>query len=406
VVKYSGFAVDNLNKVLSYLGAAAVTNPVSLVAPVGISFYTFQAMGYVIDVYRGTSPAERDIVRYACYASFFPTITSGPIQRSTVLLADLRDGFPTRRLWDYDRIVSGLVTILWGVFLKLVLADRLGILVDKVFGSWWMYGSVETVLAAVAYSFQILTDFAGYSEIALGSARILGFELPENFHVPYLATSIQDFWRRWHISLSTWFRDYLYFPLGGSRCSAARRYLNVLVVFVTCGIWHGVGWHYVVWGLLHGALQDIGIATRPAKERLFGRIGARTDTSSWHIGKVLVTFALVTVCWVFFRAESLGMAVHMLWRVVSRLDPWVLFDGSLLELGLTQTDVNVLLFGLAVLAVVGLLHDRRDLDFAALLAPQSMWFRWAVLLVLVVCVFVFGEYRPNVTSASFIYAGF
>lgn len=251
--KYTNFFIDCLNRVLGTLKMEKLTQ-LDILLPVGISFFTFQALGYTIDVYRGEVKAEKNLFKYALFVSFFPQLVAGPIERSKNLLGQIREE-PSRRLWNYQRVTSGLIIMLWGFFMKLVIADRAAILVDTVFDGYESYQMTGLVLGVVIFTVQIYCDFAGYSTIATGTARVLGFELMENFNTPFLAESVADFWRRWHISLGTWFRDYLYIPLGGSRCGKWKRYRNILITFGVSGLWHGANFTYVIWGLLHGFYQ-------------------------------------------------------------------------------------------------------------------------------------------------------
>lgn len=246
IFKYLDFSVTIINKLFQYVDLPIIVNSFNLLLPVGISFYTFQALGYLIDVYRGMKP-ESNILKYALFVSFFPQLVAGPIERSKNLLTQIQEmGY--RKLWNKKKVTSGLIYMLWGYFLKMIIADRVAILVDQVWDSYWTYGSIALIVASVGFSIQIYCDFSSYSCIAIGAAQIMGFNLMENFDAPYFSRSIKEFWRRWHISLSTWFRDYLYIPLGGSRCSRLKRYRNLLITFLVSGLWHGAGLGYIVWG--------------------------------------------------------------------------------------------------------------------------------------------------------------
>lgn len=245
--KYFNFFIENLNALLSRIGVEIINNPFSLVLPVGISFYTFQALSYSLDVYRGEIEPERNFFRYALFVSFFPQLVAGPIERSKNLLKQI-DSLEEIKVWNYARITHGMGIMLWGYFLKMVIADRLAILVDTVWNSYWQYGSCELIMAAVFFSIQIYCDFNSYSTIAVGAAEIMGINLMKNFDTPYFSRSIKEFWRRWHISLSIWFRDYVYIPLGGNRCSTLRKYFNLMVTFLISGLWHGASWTYILWG--------------------------------------------------------------------------------------------------------------------------------------------------------------
>lgn len=244
--KYTGFVVQSMNRLLEFVSLHPIPQH-DVILPVGISFFTFQALGYVIDVYRGNVKAEKNILRYALFVAFFPQLLSGPIGRAESLLKQIWED-SERVVWNYERIVSGLIVMLWGFFLKLVIADRAAILVDQVFQNYQQYQMVALCVGAVVYAIQIYCDFMGYSTIALGAARVLGFELIDNFNTPYFASSVSDFWRRWHISLSTWFRDYLYIPLGGNRHGKWKQYRNILITFAVSGLWHGASWNFVIWG--------------------------------------------------------------------------------------------------------------------------------------------------------------
>lgn len=302
--KYYHFAADNLTLLLRNWNIAVDMPEFRLLLPVGISFYTFQALGYSIDVYRGNTPVEKNFFTYALFVSFFPQLVAGPIERSTNLLPQ----FQEKHAFRYADFVGGGNLILWGYFLKLVLADRCALYVDAVFNNVAHHNGGSFLLASLLFPFQIYGDFAGYSLIAIGAARIMGFSLMENFHRPYFADTVTDFWRRWHISLSTWFKDYIYIPLGGNRVGKARSYFNVLVTFTVSGLWHGANWTFLVWGSLHGAILCI--------ERMSGI----TRTHFRGMRKFLhwtVTFAVVCFAWIFFRANSLEDAATIIKGIFS-----------------------------------------------------------------------------------------
>ncbi len=403
--KYFDFALDNVNRILTHINVEVINNPFDILLPVGISFYTFQALSYTVDVYRGDVEAEKNPLRYALFVSFFPQLVAGPIERSKNLLSQVKN-MPDIKVWNYDRIVSGLILMVWGLFQKMVIADRLSILVDNVFDKCNMYGTVELILGAVAFAFQIYCDFGGYSTIAIGAAGVMGFDLMENFNVPYFATSIQDFWRRWHISLSTWFRDYLYIPLGGSRCSKFRKYVNLMITFLVSGLWHGAAWSYIVWGGLHGLYQILGDLLKPVREKLVKMLHIDTEVFSFKFGQIMITFALTVFAWIFFRAESLTGAVSYIKRMFTRWNPWVIFDESLLTLGLESMELNILVLALVSLLLVDVIKYRQNLTVAEFLMKQNLWFRWIVLVGMILAVLVFGEYGVNFDSTQFIYFDF
>jgi D-alanyl-lipoteichoic acid acyltransferase DltB (MBOAT superfamily) len=403
--KYFDFFLGTLNRILAPLHLTALRNPFSLLLPVGISFYTFQTLSYVVDVYRGELAPERDFFRYALYVSFFPQLVAGPIERSKNLLSQMQE-LPRRRLWDYEGVVSGFSMMIWGLFLKMVVADRVSLLVDAVYGDLYAVGTVETVAAAIGFSIQIYADFAGYSIIAVGAARMLGIRLMENFNTPYFATSIADFWQRWHISLSTWFRDYLYIPLGGNRCSKARKYFNIMVTFLVSGLWHGAAWHYVLWGGIHGIYRIAGAITRPLRDRVNDALKVNREVFSFRFGQMLVTFGLTTFAWIFFRAEGAGQAFLFLRRMLTAWNPWALFDGRMYTYGLDRQEMGILMVALAALLVVSLIRYCKGLDFGAFLRRQNLWFRWGVLILLMAVILVCGEYGTDFDSQQFLYFTF
>jgi len=400
--KYFHFTVNTVNAVTGLFGAAPIRLSLNVLLPVGISFYTFQALGYTFDVYSGRIRACRNILQYALFVSFFPQLVAGPVERSDRLLTQIR-GIENIRIPDYDRIASGLMTMVWGMFMKTVIADRATIIADTVFAAPHRYGSFELILGALAFTMQIYCDFNAYSTIAVGAARVLGFSLMENFNTPYFATSIADFWRRWHISLSTWFRDYVYIPLGGNRKGKGRKYVNLMITFLVSGLWHGAAMNFVVWGAIHGALQIAeDLAAKPL-EAVRGRLHVRTDNFSYGFGHGLVTFALVAVAWVFFRAQTLSEAVYYIKRMCTRWDGWSLFDGKLYTLGLDRFEWNILAVGLILLLLADLIRKYRGQEAAAFLAQQNLWFRWLVIIGLILGSLVYGEYGIHFDSAQFIY---
>ena len=403
--KYFDFFIHNLNKLLEAVHIRLIDNPFSFLLPVGISFYTFQAISYTMDVYRGKAAPEKNLLKYALFVSFFPQLVAGPIEKTENLLTQINDSC-RKRMPSFDQFLSGFTLMLWGLFMKMVIADRISLFVDGVFGRLYMAGTVETVLAAAAFAIQIYGDFAGYSITALGAARIMGFELTDNFNAPYFSGSIGDFWHRWHISLSTWFRDYLYIPLGGSRKGAFRKYCNLMITFSVSGLWHGAAWTFVFWGMLHGLYRVAGDLLKPAREKLNRAFHVRTDAFSYHFGKILITFTLVDFAWIFFRAESMEQILLFFSRMFTRFNPWVLFDESLFRYGLDRTEAGILMASLLVLFAVDLLRYLKNVNLGDFLVKQNLWFQYAVLLALTVSILVFGKYGIDFDSSQFIYFQF
>jgi len=294
VFKYYQFIFNNISWFAHLLDIPVQMPVLSILLPIGLSFHTFQAMSYTIEVYRGNQKAERNFGTYSLYVMFYPQLVAGPIERPQNLIHQ----FYEPKHWDRHRVQSGLLQMVIGIFKKVVIADRLSMVVDEVYGNIGEQSGTNLVVAAIFYSFQIYCDFSGYSDVAIGAARVMGFRLMENFNAPYWATSIPEFWRRWHISLSTWFKDYLYITLGGNRVSVPRWYLNIMIIFVLSGLWHGASWNFVIWGALHGLFQLSGLILN----RLFPFLAAdqrKTWVGVWAYR--LLTFFLVTMAWVFFR---------------------------------------------------------------------------------------------------------
>ena len=302
--KYYNFAISTINEILFPLINVHFLPPMHLLLPVGISFYIFQALGYSIDVYRGHTKSERDFLTYALFVSFFPQLVAGPIERSTHLLPQFKE----KHKFSHNLAMEGIRLMVWGFFLKLVLADRCSLYVDSIYNNLEEHNGGSYLLAAILFTFQIYGDFSGYSLIAIGSARVMGFHLMDNFRRPYLATSVTEFWHRWHISLSTWFKDYVYIPLGGNRVSQWKNYLNIMVTFTISGIWHGANWTFIAWGALHGLLQcaekRIGWAKREWK-------------GTPRICHMMLTFSMVCLTWIIFRANSLKEAVSVIQGIIT-----------------------------------------------------------------------------------------
>jgi D-alanyl-lipoteichoic acid acyltransferase DltB (MBOAT superfamily) len=360
--KYFGFFVDSFQNLLSGLGIHMGITTLHIVLPVGISFYTFQTLSYTIDLYRGKITTERSLLNFALFVAFFPQLVAGPIERASRLLPQIR----SITTFSWEKFSTGFYLIGWGLFKKVVIADNIGKVTDTVFASPNPTG-IEVILGVYAFAVQIYCDFSGYSDIARGVARCLGFELMLNFNLPYFATNPSDFWRRWHISLSTWLRDYLYISLGGNRYGPIRTYANLITTMVLGGLWHGAAWTFVVWGIFHGALLCVHRAFSPLLEK-YTTFRRRWVVTTWFWLRVVIFFQLVCVSWLLFRADSLQQVVDMTrivltdWtldnRVLSRAEVqvfvscWVLFWGAQLLQWLTQDLKVVLRFPIPVRALV------------------------------------------------------
>lgn len=398
--KYYYFSLDNINRILGALNIEILTPTFDVLLPVGISFYTFQALSYTMDVYRQEIYAEKNIGKYALFVSFFPQLVAGPIERSKNLLTQVNKP----HYFDFERVKNGLLLMLWGFFQKLVIADRAAILVNQVFNNHTEYSGFEIAVAVLFFAFQIYCDFCGYSDIAIGAAQVLGFELMDNFKQPYFATSIQDFWRRWHISLSSWFKDYLYIPLGGGRCSKIKKYRNVMIVFLVSGLWHGASWNFIIWGGLHGLYQIIGAVTKPAKNKLISLFNIKTNTFSMKLGKIISTFLLVSIAWIFFRANGTKAALEMIVQMFGNFNPWIFINGGIYKLGLEEADISLLIFSIGILLFVNFLQTR--ISIRQKLAQQNSVFRFIVYFAALFFVIIYGVYGPGFNSSDFIYFQF
>lgn len=417
--KYFNFFSESIAALLTQCGISAT--PLLLdthifLLPVGISFYTFQALGYSIDVYRGVIPHERSFLNYALFVSFFPQLVAGPIERAAHFLPQLKQ----EHSFEYKRVSAGLKLMLWGFFQKVVIADGLSVMADKVFDAPTLASGQQAVLGILFFTIQIYCDFGGYSNIAIGAAQVLGFDLMKNFAQPYFSASIREFWRRWHISLSSWLKDYIYFPMGGSRCSAVRRCINLMVTFLASGLWHGAKWTFVIWGGLHGALCCLeAVLAKPAaaisKKLRLAKIRFLT-----HPLRVLLTFLTVSFIWVFFRAATLADAATLC-TAVGGLFTSGLFDGgawmTALEgigfFGVTTASSPLLAqlacgTGVSLLACVGLLalgdlceaftHQTLHCTIQKLCFPV----RWVYCALILGCILFFGHFG----ASSFVYFQF
>ena len=401
--KYANFAIESANHILAAVGSPIqFAVAVNLILPVGISFYTFQALGYVVDVYRGDVPAERNFLQYALYVSFFPQLVAGPIERSRNLLRQLK----APKAFDYDSAKNGLLLMLWGYFEKMWIADRASFLVDEVYQNFGNYPAGVIAVATALFAIQIYCDFGGYSHIAIGAAQVLGISLMDNFHQPYLARSVKEFWSRWHISLSTWFRDYVYIPLGGNRRGDVRTYVNLILTFLLSGLWHGANWNYVAWGGINGLYQVVGRMTASGRKKLRATLHICEENMILRIFQTVVTFVLVDVAWLFFRADGLGQALLILRHMV---DDRIFFPtfvyGVFYSMGLNRLAVYQLLISIAILVIVDLLHERK-ISIRDWCANRHIVVRWSIYLVVLLAFVVLLLQNYGRPAAEFIYFQF
>lgn len=363
------------------------------VLPVGISFYTFIALGYLIDVYRGRIKPEKDFVAFGTFVAFFPPLLSGPIERAENLLYQIKG----KKIFSEERILNGICRMLWGYFQKVVIADRVAVIVNAVYDNDERYTGVYVLMATVLYAFQIYCDFAGYSNLAIGAAGVMGFDLKENFRVPYRAVNIADFWDRWHISLSTWLRDYVYISLGGNRKGQIKKYRNLMITFLVSGIWHGANWTFVVWGALHG-IYNIGHNV-VAKKREPGKGKMATGL------RMLCTFLMVDFAWLFFRADSLKHAFGLIVKMITDFNLLSILNREMaISMGMEIADMIVLVLALMVLVIVDFSGEK--IGYRKRIVQSPLWVRWIIFYVAIFVILIFGYYGPGFEAGQFIYVQF
>lgn len=408
IIKYTEFLIDSANQLLGLIHAGPLPVP-RILQPIGLSFIIFQSSTYLFDLKSGKTTAERNLIRYTLFVSFFPTLVCGPIQRAALFLPQLKN----RKAPAFKEVQSAVVLFMWGYFLKRVIADRIAICTDLVFDDYLQYDGAILFGSMLMYNLQIYLDFAGYSCMAIGTAALFGFRIKDNFSQPYFAGKITDFWRRWHISLTSWFTDYVYIPLGGNRKGALKRYINILVVFLISGLWHGAGWNFLIWGMLHAIYQVVGYLTAPSREKILKKCGIDPQSMAHRLFQRVIIFFLVSGAWVFFRSSTVVQAVAYLRGTFFNLHAGVLFDGSLFRIGLKLADWNVLVVCfVTVLAVSGILEREKrknpENPCAALsvLNQQSILSKTVFILLLFTAILIFGIYGEGYLPGSFIYAGF
>lgn len=396
VFKYYNFINENLSFLLAGFG---VDNPIpylSILLPIGLSFHTFQAMSYTIEVYRGHQKAERHFGIYSLYVMFYPQLVAGPIERPQNLLHQFREKYE----FNYERITSGLRLMGWGLFKKVVIADRLALGADYVFNNPGLQSSPNLILGVLFFSFQIFCDFSGYSDMAIGAARVMGFKLMTNFDKPYQSKSINEFWKRWHISLSTWFRDYLYISLGGNRVTIPRWYLNLFIVFLVSGLWHGANWTFVIWGALHGFYLVFGIVTKKLNERI---------CNYFRLNRVrllapLSTFALVAFAWIFFRANDVNSAFYIVKHIFIGIPDTIekLKNGEQIINSLSMGKFDFYLSFFLILFLEFVHYLQRKINISEYFVRQPAYVRWTVYYSFVLIILFLGVFEDR----QFIYFQF
>lgn len=372
----------------------------SPVMTLGLSFYTLQILAYLGDIHAGRIRPRKNFFKYALFISFFPQIIQGPIPRYEQLGKQLFQGHPFRE----ENVRRGFYLIIWGFFLKMMIADKAGIFVDEVFGHSDLYTGAYFLAAGILYSIQLYADFLSCVTLSQGVSFLFGIRLADNFHHPYFATSISDFWRRWHMSLSFWLRDYVYIPLGGNRRGRAAKYLNIAVTFLVSGLWHGGTYKYIFWGLLHCGYQIVGNLTKNGKQKIYNALEMPKGSLPWRLLKTAGTCFWVMLAWIIFRADSLRSGLSMIYSIFTVHNPWIFFDNSLLKLGLDWKQSVVLLLSILVLLAVSLLQTRRGLCNWVL--RQHLMIRWLLVFAAIITIWVFGTYGIDYDASAFIYSDF
>lgn len=399
VFKYFNFFNANITGIALLLGYKNPIPFLSIALPIGLSFHTFQAISYTIEVYRGSQKAERHFGIYALYVMFYPQLVAGPIERPQNMLHQ----FHEQKYFNYNNAVTGLRLMLWGLFKKTVIADRLALFTDPVFNNPGSHSALTIMFAAIFFSFEAYCDFSGYSDIAIGSARFMGFKLMNNFNRPYSSKSVAEFWHRWHISLSTWFRDYLYIPMGGNRVSPPRRLLNLFIVFLVCGLWHGANWNYIVWGAVHGFYMVFAELTFKIRNQIKVGIGLNKLKKLDNTIQILITFSLVTIAQIFFRAPTVADAINMIRQL-----PFAIAEGvdillaktHMVQLPVSNARFFMCIVVIGVLEAVHIVQNRGGIN--ALIQKQPRYIRWFAYYTFLFAVIYLGVFH----NRQFIYFQF
>lgn len=416
--KHFNTLADYANSLLSFLGIGMHISRHSFLLPLGISFYTFQSMGYLVDVYRGKISADRNLAKYALFVSFFPQLIQGPISRYDELAGQLY----ASRKFDYTKFVKGGQLILWGLLKKMVIADRISVISGTIFAAPQQYTGLYVLIGAIAAAVYVYTDFSGGVDVARGCAQLLGIHLPENFMRPFFANSLSDYWRRWHITLNEWWRDYLFYPMSLSkpmvRLGKWTRthfgvgfgkilpvYICINIVRVINALWHGADPKYIVSGFYNGIVIVLGMAFTPLFTKAIEGLHIKTNTFSWRVFQILRTFFLVCISRIILSARDVGTAFSSIGSLFSNFNPWILFDGSLLELGLNAANITVLLISLGILMCVSIMQEQ-DMQIRERLYEQNIVFQWSITIACIMIIIIFGQYGIGYDAASFVYTQF
>ena len=401
IFKHGLWTISIVDRIANFLNVSITIPSFDIVLPIGMSFYMLQSLGYLIDIYRKKAKPETNFAKYALFVSFFPTILSGPIERSDNLLKQISKGTD----FSYDNAKTGLLLIVWGYFEKILIANRISQLVSYAYSNYTDMTGAALAFVIFLYAIQIYADFAGYSYIAIGTARMLGFELVTNFRQPYFSININEFWRRWHMSLSQWLRDYVYISIGGSRCSKLKTYRNLIFTFLISGLWHGTGITYIVWGGLHGIYQVIGNASLEFREKIKCKLKINARCWSYRLYQGIITFIMVDFAWLFFRSSSMKQAIAILRKITTdfRLGDTILYNINLFNM--EGSRFFLLIVEIVILLLIDILHEM-DIHIIPWLNQQNFLFRWSIYFIIVIALIIGTLYNYGADASTFIYTQF
>lgn len=400
IFKYTNFFIQNINYLSSKLfGSRSAIHEINIILPIGLSFYIFQSCTYLTDIYGKNIKAEKNFLRYAAFVSFFPTILSGPIQKSRELLPQIK----APKALNSDDAKKGTILFIWGLFEKIMVANHLALIFDKVYSDYLSYNSAYYIIAAISFSLYIYADFSSYSDMARGISKIMGINIGKNFNNPYLSTSTSEFWNRWHVSLNSWFIENIYIPLGGNRKGNFRKYINVFIVFLISGLWHGANWHFVAWGTINGLLVIVGQISKPLRKKIYNKLNVNETLESIRFLKKAIVFWLISITWVLFRngiSDSFYIIKKMVFFTISSF-----FDTSLFTIAGTSAITFVTIIVTIVFCIVQYKRQKETYYYSRF-EKQPFIFQCALIALLIVCMF-FSIISSNVEiNTQFLYFQF
>lgn len=403
--KYIKFIIHNINQLLSTFNLQLIDDSFNIMLPIGISYYTFQIIAYIVDVYRKDVKAEKNLLYFALFIAFFPKVVAGPIERANNLLAQLKENHK----FSYENMKNGLLLMLFGFFLKMVIADRAAVYVNFIFDNYEAFTGIQIFYGALLYSIQGYTDFYGYTCLALGSAEIMGIYLLKNFNHPFFAYSVTDYWKRWHLSLSSFLRDYIFYPLTLSSKNSHLKiihYRNIIITFCISGLWHGANWTYIMWGFSHGILMVLENLTKNIRNKIFKFLKIDTTSFSFRFEAIIYALFVLTFTRLFFRAPDISTSFAMIKQMFSEWNPWVFFDGSLINIAsMDIKEFLVLWIAVFILWVISMSQEH-GIKIREWIAKQNLLFRWLMYYLAIIFIIIFGIYGPGYDPLKFIYFEF